>query len=450
MTLNISKEQVVIKELGDGLVLRHATIEDTEELVAFNAQIHGESEQEAEMIGAWTRDLMELPHPNFQVGDFTVVEDTNAHKIVSSMNLISQTWSYGGIPFGVGRPELVGTLAEYRNRGLVRAQFDVVHHWSANRGEMAQAITGIPYYYRLYGYEMGLTLGGGRIGYKPQIPKLKDDEHEPYQVRPAIESDLSFIASLYERASQRYLVNCVWNEKLWCYELNGKSARNINRMELRVIETTDQQTVGYLAHPINPWGPTMVAVAYEVAAGISMAAVTPSVVRYLYTTGEQLAEQNGKKDEFSAFGFWLGMEHPVYQVLHNSLPRVRKPYSWFVRVPDLPAFLRHITPVLEQRLSSSPYVGYTGELKLTFYRGGVRMVLEQGQLHAVEAWKPEPQGHSGSAAFPELTFLQLLFGYRSLEELINAFADCWAGTDEAFGMLNTLFPKLNSDIWPVA
>ncbi len=32
-----------------------------------------------------------------------------------------------GFPFGVGRPELVGTLPEYRNRGLVRAQFEEVH-----------------------------------------------------------------------------------------------------------------------------------------------------------------------------------------------------------------------------------------------------------------------------------------------------------------------------------
>ena len=61
------------------------------------------------------------------------------------MNLISQTWAYEGIPFEVGRPELVGTLPEYRNRGLVRAQFEEVHRWSAARGELVQGITGIPY-----------------------------------------------------------------------------------------------------------------------------------------------------------------------------------------------------------------------------------------------------------------------------------------------------------------
>src|SRR5712691_11396345 len=114
--------------------------------------------------------------------------------IVSSMNLISQTWVYDGIPFGVGRPELVGTSLEYRYRGLVRAQFEVIHQWSTERGERLQAITGIPWYYRQFGYEMALNLGGGRVGYRPHIPELKDGEPEPYRVRPATAADLPCMA----------------------------------------------------------------------------------------------------------------------------------------------------------------------------------------------------------------------------------------------------------------
>ena len=41
-------------------------------------------------------------------------------------------------------PELVGTKKEYRRRGLVRQQFEVMHEWSAERGELVQIITGIP------------------------------------------------------------------------------------------------------------------------------------------------------------------------------------------------------------------------------------------------------------------------------------------------------------------
>jgi hypothetical protein len=82
-------------------------------------------------------------------------------------------------------------------------------------------------------------------------------------------------------------------------------------------------------------------------------------------------------------------------------------------VPDLPGFIRHIQPVLEQRLAASDLTGHSGELKLTFYRSGLKLVFEQGRLIEVSSWKPEPHGHSGDAAFPELTFLQQLFGYRT-------------------------------------
>ena len=123
-------------------------------------------------------------HPACGADDFTIVEEASTGAIISSMVLISQTWTYDGIAFGVGRPELVGTAPAYRRRGLVRRQFEVLHQWSAERHERLQAITGIPWYYRQFGYEMALNLGGGRVGYRPHIPCLKDGETEPYRVRP--------------------------------------------------------------------------------------------------------------------------------------------------------------------------------------------------------------------------------------------------------------------------
>jgi hypothetical protein len=121
--LNREKPKIkanLIRDLGDGLILRRATSSDTEQLVAFNGMIHADegSDEPEEKVASWTRDLMETPPPNFSPGDFTIVEQVETGKIVSSLNMISQTWSYAGIPFGVGRPELIGTVQEYRNRGF--------------------------------------------------------------------------------------------------------------------------------------------------------------------------------------------------------------------------------------------------------------------------------------------------------------------------------------------
>ena len=93
--------------------------------------------------------------------------------------------------------------------------------------------------------------------------------------------------------------------------------------------------------------------------------------------------------------------------------------------------------------------GYTGELKLSFYRQGIRLTFDDGRVANAEAWLLSHED-SGSAAFPGLTFLQLLFGYRTLDELQAAFTDCWVEDDDARALIEALFPKLPSAVWPVS
>lgn len=105
--------------LGNGLVLRRSTPQDAKALADFNSRIQSDEgpDKPDERVGSWAYDLLTKTHPTFKPSDFTIVEDTTTGKIVSSMNLIPQTWTYAGIPFKVGRPELVSTLPEYRDRG---------------------------------------------------------------------------------------------------------------------------------------------------------------------------------------------------------------------------------------------------------------------------------------------------------------------------------------------
>ena len=167
----MSKDNILSQmpmDLGDNLKLRFATSDDTDALAEFNARLH-----EAENAGPGVRDLMSRDHPTCKAGDFTVVEDTKTGKIVSSMCLISQTWTYSGIPFKFGQPEFVATEQDYRRRGLVRKQFEVIHALSEARGELMQGITGIPWYYRLFGYEMALDMEAEQVIDEMHIPSLK-------------------------------------------------------------------------------------------------------------------------------------------------------------------------------------------------------------------------------------------------------------------------------------
>jgi len=442
-----TKGQAILRDLGNGLVMRRSTPEDADALAEFNGAIHGDNEADKQRVAAWTRDLLTRPHPTLSPGDFTIVEQTTSGRIVSSLNLIPQTWTYEGIEFGVGRPELVGTLPEFRNRGLVRAQFEEIHKWSAERGDRVQAITGIPYYYRQFGYEMALDLAGRRFGYEANVPKLKDAEQEPYRIRPANEADLSFVAEVYEYATRRHAIACVRTPEIFRYELDGQSENNSDHYMMLIIEDKAGDLLGYFQHA-NWLGETgLTALWCELRRGASWLEVTPGVVRYLWNKGKEYAQRDGR--DCTSFGFMLGAQHPAYQALGNRLPTVRDPYAWYLRVADLPGFLIHIKPALEKRLAVSIASGHSREIKISFYRDGLRMVIEKGRLTTIERWKPAPEDE-GVIAFPDLTFLQVLFGYRSYDELQYTFADCWCDSEEVRALVNILFPRKLSDVFLIA
>lgn len=429
------------RELGAGLLLRWATPADADELAAFNVRLHSDSPDEPETeLGDWTRDLMNGRHPTTQASDFTLVVDThNENKIVSSMNLISQTWTYGGIAFDVGRPELVGTDENYRRRGLVRQQFDVIHAKSEARGELLQVITGIPWYYRQFGYEMVLALGGSRQLVWARQRKPKEEQAEVYRLRPATAADIPILAELYGRYCAHSLINRVRDQAIWEYELDGPTPTSPYARQFRLIETNEGETAAYIEYTV--WKTAVVIREMAAMPGHSLRAVGLFLSRYFRQQAE--TDQLKSQETVNHISFSFGPAHPLYEALAPELEKARPPYAWFMRVPDLPAFLRHIAPVLEQRLADSVMAGHSGTLRLNFYHSQLTLVFEQGKLTDIGTYQPK-HFEDGDAFFPDLTFLQLLFGYRSLDQLRQAWADCFTNNNDTAVLLPILFPQHHS------
>lgn len=62
---------------------------------------------------------------------------------------------------------------------------------------------------------------------------------------------------------------------------------------------------------------------------------------------------------------------------------------------------------------------------------------------------PSTDPRRATALFPNLILNQLLLGYRSLDELQSAFADCIVRAGEGRPLIDALFPKTPSDVWPL-
>ncbi|MCB0103826.1 MAG: GNAT family N-acetyltransferase [Anaerolineales bacterium] len=443
-----TNSELFIRDLGGGLILRRASKADADALAEINSRMHSDDGPDKPNLGIaeWIRDLVTKPHPTMEPGDFTVVEETATGRIVSTLCLIPQKWTFDGIEFGVGRPELVCTLPEFRRRGLIRIQMEEVHKWSKERGDLVQVITGIPNYYRQFGYGMALELSGGRRGFEAHVPVLKADETESFHFRLAEEGDVDFIVKLYAAAESKHLLSCKRPAEIIRYEIFGKSEKSIVRYEKLIIEDVSGRRVGYFEISSELWMDGLVCTYAALEDGVPWLEVSPALARYLWKKGGDYAQRDGGTR--TSFGFGFGSQHPIYEALDDKLPKVREPYAYYMRVPDLPAFLRLIRPVLERRLAESPAVGYSGTLRLSFYRNGVSLGFERGQIIQIEPMQVG-SGTEVDALFPDLTFLHLLFGHRSLGELSHMFADCYANHNTARVLLNALFPKRHSVVLAV-
>lgn len=437
------------RELGDGLLLRWGRPEDAEALAQFNLAMHSANPDEPDMwLYYWVLDLMSGIHPTTGAGDFTLIVDTaNKDRIVSSLNLISQTWTFDGIPFGVGRPELVATLPEYRRRGLVRIQMEIVHALSAARGELVTAITGIPWYYRQFGYEMALNLHGSRQLFWTRPRNSEKVDEEPYRLRPAVEADIPLLHDLYRAHLGDSPITRVRDDATWRYEILDAHPESLASVKPRLIETADGRVVGYFRSDI--WGTAFVIQEFGVLPGHSWRAAGRFLVRQLKREADEANESRPPEKQITNISFGLGEGHPLFTALDPDLEKQVNPYAWYVRVPDIPAFLRHVAPALERRLAGSVMAGHSGTVRINLYRSRFTLVWKDGRLVEVGEDFPQQAMDDGDASFPELTFLQLLFGHRSIDEIRLAYADAFVSKGDALVLLRVLFPRRPSNVMPM-
>ncbi len=431
-------------DLTEDLKLRFATREDAEAIVELNTRIFDER------VTDWARDLLSGRHVTVQPGDFTVVEDLRAQRIVSTMVFIPQTWSYAGIPFAVARAELVSSDPAYRRQGLVRKQFELLHARSLERGELMQVITGVPWFYRQFGYEMGVKLWGSR---SINASRLQQISHRGgCGVRPITTEDQAFIRETYEASAARRLLAAQRSPAEWDYEFAGRSVTNTRRREWLILQGEDGERLGYVQYLpcfASPNSPVFRVYQIEVKAGVGYLNIWRCLLDALWTTAIELQSAGILgPGELASLELALEREHPLFHIIPRDWFRDTAQSPWYIRVPDRVALLQRMKPALERQLAASPGAGYTGELKLNFYRDGLCLDFAHGQLAAVERWTPGDLAE-GNATFPGGTFVQLLCGWRRVQEITDNYPDSRADHDATI-VLNGLFRACHDKAWVLA
>jgi hypothetical protein len=409
--------------LSDGFVLRTAANEqDVERVSQFNGVIHGHG------IIAMTRNIFML-HPDTRGRDLIYIEDTRTSEVVSSLCVIPWKLSYGGVALNSGEMGIVGTLKEYRNRGLIREQVKFFKQRLNERGCVMSHIQGIAYYYRQFGYEYAMPLEGGYTITTREIPGMTAPE---YRLRLAIRDDLATLVSLADKAGDDLNIHSIRNEAVWQYLMTHSPGTEMES-EVWVVENTAGKTVAYVRLPKHHFGEELtVSEASQMNFGEALAVlrhVTALAVER-HTTGVRLC---------------LPATHTLMRVAKSFGARDIGTYAWQIHIPDIANLLRTIAPALERRVADSPFAGFTSDLSLHFYRQTVLLRFVEGSLVEVI-----DRGNTDGAPnhFPLRSFTPLALGYRSLVETLVAYPDAGVSSENRL-LIETLFPKAQAFLYTI-
>lgn len=437
----------MIRQLDSGLVLRtlsEGVTSDREHLPSFiETSFVGFGVDFAAMLNAWQRNLID-GHPTTTLDDiFIVVDPAKDDQIVAATSLIPQTWQYAGITIPASRPELVAAHAEYRRRGLIREIFSAIHARSAERGHLLQFISGIDHFYRQFGYDYAIPLGVTLTLPVGNVPALAAGETQRYTLRLASESDLPDIRRWSDAYAAETLVSVTMTDEEWRHQAFGLLDNHAINTTLHVILNEAGEHVGYVRLRKTVFNGLLSVMSFVVGDQASYFDACYDVLRELKRIAGDLSEKP------HLLGFWAGL-HPTAEAIIGGLFSAAKsssPYTWYIRIGDLPAFLHRIAPALAARLAQSGARGYTGTLKIGFY-AQQRLVLrfERGALSAAEMEADSPP--EAPIRLPYHTLIGLMLGYRRVSELRSAFPEVEASAkDEA--LLDILFPKRHSWVVPM-
>jgi hypothetical protein len=419
--------------LKDGYILRWGTDADRASLEQLYGTVFGEEHETGfnHHVVNYVNGLLSGNHPLCSPDDVAVVTEPNG-RVVAATILMRMNMEYAGTYLHGGRPEIVASYAEVRNRGFVRKIFGLIHARSEQRGDVFQGITGIPYYYKQFGYEYAVTLGGSVSVPASAIPVAPMDE-DPFSIRPAQHDDIMQLQMLYERERSRMherlpmLATSRIDARYWRWAISGSQSHE--PWKPYMIINRAGEVVGSVGLARIRGIDDMAMMFCNTEPHIRLADVYPSLLRAVFAAAQHVPTWDSRTKPCTGVRLVLGVGHPFYALV-AQLPNVaHPPYAWYIRVADLVSFVGCISAVLEKRLSQSVYAGYSGNILFDFYRGGLQLTIQNGRISA-QIWPGTPGAH---AAYPPNVFLQQLFGIHSKSLLVRTWTcaqvenmhNCW-------------------------
>lgn len=438
------------RPLSSDLVLKRASSQrELEAVLAGHLDAFGDEDDAALRANLCSR-------PGSRPDNVLYVEDVESGRVVSSLSLIPQTWAYEGIPIAVGEVGIVSTRKAYRKRGVVREQFEEYHRLARQAGCLISVIMGIPYFYRQFGYEYIIPMGGD-IALRPeQVPDPPQEQGQepapaptqdassgvadscaekpsasPYTFRVAGAEHMPILQRFYAELTKDLCVTSIMPGEIWLYQ-DGLPESCGDRKITYLVERGGEP-LGYVrmaANELSGWAKGVVIYsAYLPHHELCLAALR-------FAKRLALEERKEKRIRIRT-----PIAIPLIQLAADLGGELRPPYAWQVRVLDPVGFMLTIAPVLERRLAESVWAGLSQDWVMGMYRENIVLRFREGRLLNV-ATAPHVDKHD--LRCPPEVMPMIWLGYRSVQEIVDWYPDAHCKDKDAGRLASVLFPKRDS------
>lgn len=430
------------RNLGNGYLLRWGTPNDADaygELAAAAFYLKNEGVGDPNVI-TYAHDLLSGNHPLCQPSDVAVIVDEQ-QQLVAAAALMQQPLEYAGIAIPTGRPELVCSSATTRNQGFIRHIMQALHVKSAARGDLLQAITGIPNYYHQFGYAWSVDYDAYCQIRVVDLPALQPHDTR-ITARRANVNEYATFAAMYDqdRRSDGILLSSPFPQE-WYTHLLTTSVSSESYHPYFLTEEMGT-VVGYVLVSRRIWEGYLTISGFGIRADQSYQRLMVPMLHAVAALAADIPKPLAQHPDLHTINLQVDGRHPAHT--HCDMLKipytVEPPYTWYLRMPNVRQLIWHLRSVLEARIAHSALRGYTGTISISTYTDGFAMTWQNGVLTQVAPWMSPEYGDGADAGYPPGILAQHLFGWRSLDELRDWRPDVWANSHTAI-VLNILFPK---------
>ena len=352
-------------------------------------------------------------HPEMSDENYFMV--MHGKEAVAALVLIPQRWVIDGVELKVAEMGCVGTVPEYRNKGLQRILNDEFDTYALEHGYDLCVLAGIPYFYRQFGYQYAVELD-----YASEIDVDKLPRGKALKARPFSETDKQAAQEFLERSQEKYLVRSIRTESIWQMQMET-GTYGAEPFKALLITSGDEPVAYY-----RWWTEEKALIIRELAMkSDSYAEEVASLIR-----------SEAEKQGLEKIKTKLSHEDAFSKYLIEKGAKINKPYGWQVKIMNPEGFLRKLAPAMEKRIAGSEFKGLTKTLKMNFWKYAYEVSFEEGKL--VNITKITEAGRI--LGMNPYASIQLFLGYRSRKDLEYAYPDFYVrdGLDE---LIDVLFPR---------